>query len=367
MIKYLKNEKALIFSLIFLVVLFPFKSLIEASNFFSLITFFAIFCLIIYSAMWVAHHAEKLAKKYWEPYWTIVLTISAVTVEVIIIWIMMSNAPDNNVTLARDIIVSALMLDLAWLAWLAIFIWWITYWTQKYNVDSSNTYLLIIFVSVVAAMVIPDFLPKELIKSYNYFLVVIYAVMIYVFYKFQTITHSWFFRYKNAKLITDENIKKKIKKINGLYHIVWLISLIIVIWLMAEFLSIFMNKQIVHYSIPIWLWALAVAIIAASPEFMTAIKAAKRNQMQTVINISFWASVATVLLTIPVMIILAWILWKEMELWLTALQALLLWIVLIWWMLAFWDWKVNKLEWLLFLVIFFIYIFLMVSWVFETV
>gem|GEM_PF-4596997 len=51
MIKYLKNEKALIFSLIFLVVLFPFKSLIEASNFFSLITFFAIFCLIIYSAM----------------------------------------------------------------------------------------------------------------------------------------------------------------------------------------------------------------------------------------------------------------------------------------------------------------------------
>jgi Ca2+/H+ antiporter len=32
---------------------------------------------------------------------------------------------------------------------------------------------------------------------------------------------------------------------------------------------------------------LIVAIISAAPEFMTAVKAAKKDQMQTVINIAF--------------------------------------------------------------------------------
>jgi Ca2+:H+ antiporter len=51
--------------------------------------------------------------------------------------------------------------------------------------------------------------------------------------------------------------------------------------------------------------ALVVAMIAAAPELLTAVKAAKKDNMQTVVNIAFGASTATVLLTVPSMIVLS--------------------------------------------------------------
>jgi Ca2+:H+ antiporter len=85
--------------------------------------------------------------------------------------------------------------------------------------------------------------------------------------------------------------------------------------------------------------------------------------MQTVVNIAFGASTATVLLTVPSMIVLSWILGLEMNLWLWVLQ----WILLIWTIFAsiviFWDGKLNRLEWFVFMMIFVIYIFLMFMWV----
>ncbi len=360
MLKYIKNEFALILWIFSLAILYPFEHIIEESKLLIGLVLIYIFWLIIYAALWVAHHAEKLAKKYWEPYWTIILTISAVTVEVIMIGVMMHNS--HNPTLARDTIVSALMLDIAWLAWLASVIWWFFYWTQKYNANSSDTYTLIILVSVIAAMVIPDFISdKNILVNYNIFLVFIYLVLIYVFYKFQTITHSWFFKYKSKKELDNKKIIEKTEKIPWLYHGLWLISLIVIIWFMSEFLSVFMDTEIKHLWLPLGLWALIVAIISASPEFMTALKAAKKDQMQTVINIAFWASVATVLLTVPSMIILAYIFGLELTLWLTQMQGFMLWFLLIASILKFWDWKVTRLEWVLFLIIFAIYIFLMLN------
>ena len=46
--------------------------------------------------------------------------------------------------------------------------------------------------------------------------------------------------------------------------------------------------------------ALVVAIMAAAPELLTALRAALANQMQVVINIALGASLSTVILTVPV-------------------------------------------------------------------
>ncbi len=360
-LKYFKKEFSLVIWVISLIILKYFEHIIDWNKILTWIVLVYLFWLIIYAALWVAHHAEKLAKKYWEPYWTIILTISAVTVEVLMIWVMMHNS--HNPELARNTIFSALILDIAGLAGLASFIWWLFYWTQKYNENSSDTYTLIILISVVAAMVIPDFITdKNTLHNYNIFLVFIYWIMIYVFYKFQTITHSWFFKYKSKKHLTDKKIIEKNEQISWLYHSIFLILLIAIIWFMSEFLSIFMDSEIKNLWLPIWLWALIVAIISAAPEFLTAIKAAKKDQMQTVINIAFWASTATVLLTVPSMIVLANIFNLEINLWLTTIQWFLLGFLLIASILKYWDWKVTKLEWVLFLIIFALYMFLMLNY-----
>ena len=105
----------------------------------NLIGFGILFAVIIYSAMSVAHHAEMLAEKFGEPYGTLILTMSAVIVEIVIIVIMMSHAQSPE--LARDTIYAAVMLDINGLLGIAAIIGGIKYGEQPYNVDSSNSYL----------------------------------------------------------------------------------------------------------------------------------------------------------------------------------------------------------------------------------
>ena len=110
MLNVLKNEKAIFISFIALLILGPFEHQILHSSLLNTLALFSIFAVIMYSAVNVAHHAEMLAEKYGEPYGTMILTMSAVIVEVLMIGIMMTHSA--NINLARDTIVAAVLLDI---------------------------------------------------------------------------------------------------------------------------------------------------------------------------------------------------------------------------------------------------------------
>lgn len=362
--KILINEKFLFISFILAVFVYFFEAEILNNNMFSLTILWIFFVFIMLLALSVAHHAEALARKYWDPYWTIILTVSAVIVEVIMIWIMMTHS--HNPELARDTIVAAIILDIWWLLWLSAFVGWIIHWVQKYNINSSNSYLAILLIAIVSAMVIPDLLPDEIMNSYNILLIILFLAMTIIFYRVQILTHTWFFKFKNGhKKKSLKNIFTKEKKdeheVNWKYHILFLALAISAIGVLSEFLSVFMSTELEVYNLPIWIWALVVAIISASPELLTAVKAAKKDDMQTVVNIAFWAAVATVLLTVPSMIILSYYLDLEMNLWISPIQWLLLWLIVILGLVHFNDWKLNRLEWFIFMMVFIIYMFLVLN------
>lgn len=52
---------------------------------------------------------------------------------------------------------------------------------------------------------------------------------------------------------------------------------------------------------------LVIAIISVSPEIFTAIKAAKNDQIQRVVNIAMGASTVSILLTVPILLFLAYL------------------------------------------------------------
>jgi len=68
----------------------------------SLIAAIALIGAILLASVRVAHHAEGLAERVGEPYGTMILTLSAVPVEVVILAIMMSHT--SSPTLVRDTI-----------------------------------------------------------------------------------------------------------------------------------------------------------------------------------------------------------------------------------------------------------------------
>lgn len=353
MLNILKNEKAIFVSLIALFALTPLEHQILHSSLLNNVALFFIFAVIMYAAVNVAHHAEMLAEKYGEPYGTMILTSSAVLVEVLIIGIMMSHS--ENINLARDTIVAAVLLDINGLLGIAAIIGGIKHGEQDYNFDSTNSYISMIIVAMGIAMVLPMFVPESLKITYLIFLAVMFIFMFIIFTRIQIKEHSYFFQY-DYKSEEKDQIKSH-GHINGVYHASLLIICIVVIGLLSELMSVFMSESLSNSGLPLALGALAVAIISASPELLTAIKSAAANRMQTVINIALGASLSTVLLTIPAMIILALVTHHDINFVLSPVQMVLLGITFLASIVHFSDGQSNVLEGAIHFIIFIVFIF----------
>ncbi len=325
----------------------------------NLLGFGILFVVIIYAAMSVAHHAEMLAEKFGEPYGTLILTISAVVVEIVIIVIMMMHA--QSPVLARDTIYSAIMLDINGLLGLAAIIGGIKYGEQPYNVDSSNSYLAMLLVAIGIAMVMPHFIDMAHHDMFMMFNVIMFVLLYVVFTRIQLTSHKYFFEHKvdEDEVCDASGHCEPHAEINAWYHASILVASIVLIGVLAEILSVFMGNTLETFKMPLAIGAVGVAVISAAPELITAVRAAVDNRMQTVINIALGASLATILLTIPAVILVSRYYGLELNLSLTPIQGMMLGLTLLLSIVNFSDGETNVLEGFLHFILFIVFAFLL--------
>ena len=351
--KAISKEYALFVTVISLIIFTIFEHTLAHSSIGNIVGFVVLFIVIIYASLSVAHHAEMLAEKFGEPYGTLILTMSAVTVEVMIIAIMMLHSEDSS--LARDTIYSAIMLDINGLLGIAAIIGGIKFGEQPYNIDSSNSYLSMLLVAIGVAMILPHFIATESHTIFMWFITVIFILLYLVFTKVQLKNHKYFFEYN----VGGESHSHNIGEVNGLYHSILLVVYILIIGFLSEILSVFMTNNLQLLGLPLTLGAVSVAIISASPELIVAVRAALDNRMQTVINIALGASLATILLTVPAMIIISAIAGVDIDLALTPIQSLLLGLTLLVSIVNFNDGETNMLEGFLHFILFIVFAFVL--------
>lgn len=344
------QEKALAIAIIAIAVLLPLEHSLLAMGLTGVgLGFAGVFAVILVATFRVAHHGEILAHKYGEPYGTLILTGSAVTVEVIMLVILMQSG--DNPTLVRDTIYAALMLDINGILGIAAIIGGIKHREQKYNVDSSNSYISMILVAVGIGMVLPDFIGSGSWQAYSVFNIIVMGTMYIVFTRIQTVDHRYFFEYPYRKGNAQE-AEQGAEAISGLFHGSMLFAYIVSIGVLAEILSVFLNAGIAATGLPLALAAVSVALISASPEILTAVRAAVQDRMQTVVNIALGASLATVLMTIPVVEAIALIADIDIIMGLTPLQGGMILLTMLVAMINFNDGETNALEGLVHFVLF---------------
>ncbi len=358
LLKDFSKEYSLFIAIITFFVIHHFEHTLVQSTGGNLLGFGILFAVIIYAAMSVAHHAEMLAEKFGEPYGTLILTFSAVVVEIVIIVIMMMHA--ENPTLARDTIYSAIMLDINGLLGLAAIIGGIKYGEQPYNVDSSNSYLSMLLVAIGIAMVLPHFIDTAHYTMFVVFTVITFVLLYVTFTRIQLKSHRYFFEYNSTEEKCDETGHcESHEEINAWYHTVALVSYIVAIGALAEVLSVFMGNTLANYGLPLAIGAVGVALISASPELIVAVRAALDNRMQTVINIALGASLATVLLTIPAVIVVSYYMGMDLQLAITPVQGVMLGLTLLVSIVNFNDGETNVLEGFLHFILFVVFAFLL--------
>jgi Ca2+:H+ antiporter len=299
----------------------------------------------------VSEVAEVLAERLEEPYGSFVLTFSAVIVEIILLFLILLEAGHNvhAMETVKGGIISAVIVDMNVLLGLAVFIGGLAFKEQEHNEDTSSTYTTILLVAS-AALLVPSILhftnrsQEDLLMSS-----VIIAFVLFVFYIvifiFQTKTHSHFFkatarsrifRYKR-KLSEGEEAEEEeeedfFEKSSTPLNFFYIFALIAMIGYVAEVFAVEGMKLVTEFHFPVGLAGLIIAIISVSPEIITAIKAAKNDQIQRVVNIAMGASTVSIMLTVPVLLALSFISDNPLTLDFNTLQigALIMTIILAW-------------------------------------
>ncbi len=293
---------------------------------------------IVGVAFRVAHHAEVLALRLGEPFGTLILTLSAVAVEVVILVVMMLNHP--NPTLARDTVFSAIMLDINGILGIAAVLGGLIHGSQKYNLSSANSYIAMLLVALGIGMFIPDFVPEEAWVTYSAFSVVIMGVLYLAFLRLQTVEHRQFFEYGSD---LDKEVHDTEGSPNWLHGVI-LVGAVALIGFLSEILAVLLDAGLEGSTLPKALPAVIVAGISASPEILTALKAARHDRMQTAMNIALGASLATVLLTLPVIEGIALFTGERIVMALTPVQAGMLLLTLLAAMNNLHDGESNAIE-----------------------
>jgi Ca2+:H+ antiporter len=276
-----------------------FSGIIEGSSIFQIVASI----LLILSVMSAVHHSEIIAERVGEPYGTIILAISITVIEVsIIISLMMSDGPEA-VSLARDTVYAATMLILNGIIGLCLLIGGLKHYEQNFSASSVTIGLVSLVSIIVFTLVFPTFTESVSGSYYSVPQLVFASIVCIVIYASFLFAQTRRYRQYFLTVGEDEN-EDEVEPIiinNKTFYtsLVFLIVSLGIVVLLAKTLSPTIERIIVSNSLPKSLVGVVIAIIILLPEAIAAIIAARKNKLQTSINLALGSALASIGLTIP--------------------------------------------------------------------
>ncbi len=274
-----------------------------------------LFFVMLWGAFSVVRHAESLATILGEPYGTLILTLSVIGIEVAVIAAVMISGADQP-TLARDTMFSVLMIVLNGLVGLCLIMGGLRHRNQVYNLQGANAYLAVLLPLAILGLVLPSYSPSaptgELSPLQAGYLTALAIILYLIFLAVQTITHSDIFQ--QPKEVDQDSVQTDdashhhqfvIKTIP--FHTIGLLASLLPIVLLSKMLATYVNFGIATSGAPLALGGFLVAALILTPEALSAIQAARDNQLQRSVNIALGSALATIGLTIPAVLIISWV------------------------------------------------------------
>lgn len=290
-----------------------------------------IFGIMLWSSFGVVRHAEALAIKLGEPYGTLILTLSVITIEVALISAVMLTGTDSP-TLGRDMMFSVLMIVLNGMIGISLLLGGFRHVEQSFNLQSANTFLAVIIPLAVLSLILPNFTLSTPDATFTIpqseFLIVVTVGLYGVFLAMQTIRHREYFTtpYRETKVgeehpdhAHDTDMVRSVS-----FHGVLLLGYMVPIVLLSKKLAIIIDFGIAEIGAPAAFGGLLVAVLVLAPEAITAMRAALSNQLQRSINISLGSALATIGLTVPAVLIIGIVTGNKVILGLDPVETLML-------------------------------------------
>ena len=331
--------------------------------------FIWIFLVMLWSSFAVVRHADGLAEILGEPYGTLILTISVITIEVAVIAAIMLNGTSNP-TLARDTMLAVLMIVLNGIVGLSLLIGGLRHGEQDFNLQGARSFVAVLVTLSTLTLILPRFTVStpdpSLTAGQATFFVVITAMLYITFLAIQTVRHRGFFIQPSLALEAPDEIGKDKEghypPPSSLgYHLFFLIVTLACIVLLSKKLAILTDHGIHTLSAPEALGGILVAILVLSPEGLAALHAARENRLQRSVNICLGSALATIGLTVPAVLMIGLFDELHIVLGLDMSHMVLLVLTMLLSVITFGGGRTNMLQGAVHLVVFMVYIMLVFS------
>lgn len=323
------------------------------------LVFAIVLLVILFGTVFAAvHHAEVIAHRIGEPYGTLLLTLAVTIIEVALITtIMLAEKPAP--ALARDTVFAVVMIVCNGLVGVCIFIGGLRYREQGFQVSGANVYLSVLFALATITLILPNYTVTTPGPAYSAaqlgFVDVVTLALYGVFLYTQTVLHRDYFVNETAD---GEGGEAHMSGGTFLLSVVLLLISLLAVVLLAKKFSLVVDAVAVRIGAPPAFAGLLVALLILLPEGVSAIAAARKNDLQKSINLALGSSLATIGLTIPAVGVATWLLDKQLELGLNPQGSVLLLLTFLLSMLTFGTGRTNVLFGLVHMVVFAVFVFM---------
>ncbi len=293
-----------------------------------LIALLAIICgVILAAAIAIVRHADVLAHRLGEPAGTLLLTLAITGLEVAMVAFVMSTGAAKP-TLARDTMFAVVMLVLNGFLGLALLLGGLRHHEQRYNLQSANAFLVMILPLTVLGLVLPDFTRTTVGPTLSTFQMVFLSVMsigIYgVFLFVQNRRHRGFFMAPDeiAEATAPELAHHSSR--STFYHAAMLGFYGLPLVLLAKQMAAPLDAMVIKLGAPSALGGFIMALLVLTPESIAAIRASLANRLQRSVNILLGSVLASIGLTIPLVIAVSLVTGRTLVLGLDAVDTVML-------------------------------------------
>lgn len=253
------------------------------------------------SVVAAVHHAEVVAHRVGEPFGTLVLAISVTVIEVsLIVSLMLSDAGDAS-ALARDTVFAAIMIILNGIVGLCLMAGGLRHGEQRFTLGGVSAALAVLTAMVVLSLVLPNYVSSAPGPTYApsqlVFVAIVSLFLYFTFVLVQTVRHREYFLPDEA--LPQETHAERPSMLTAVTALLFLLVALVGVVLLAKGLSATVERAILEAGLPLAVVGVVIAGLVLAPEGLAAYRAAKRNRLQTSLNLALGSALATIGLTIP--------------------------------------------------------------------
>ncbi|WP_108013524.1 calcium:proton antiporter [Streptomyces sp. VMFN-G11Ma] len=251
------------------------------------------------------HHAEVVAHRVGEPFGSLVLAVAVTIIEVALIVTLMADGGGKSSTLARDTVFAAVMITCNGIVGICLLVASLQHGTAVFNPEGTGAALATVATLATLSLVLPTFTtsrPGPEFSGVQLTFAAISSLILYgLFVTTQTVRHRDYFLpiTREGEVITaDAHAGTPTARTACISLGLLLLALVGVVGL-AKGVSPTIESGVEAAGLHHAVVGVIIALLVLLPETIAALRSARRDRVQTSLNLALGSAMASIGLTIP--------------------------------------------------------------------